>query len=212
MKKFCLTMIVLGSLLPGLVACVPASENVIEETAVPDTQEAAVQPTEAAPTAAAESIESAACASETGHIFQSEEGGYCFVYPEDYCWLPGQDALVNTFVSVDSDNAETNRCPDEPLILHGDVVWISINVAQANGQSLDEAVASVTAGLEDFGLEMESVVLAGETAVQINNMPGQDISRELLTLHNGQLYRFTFVPAGADALYQQVTSTFQFLP
>ena len=92
------------------------------------------------------------------------------------------------------------------------MVWVSINVAQANGQSLDEAVASVTAGLEDFGLEMESVVLAGETAVQINNMPGQDISRELLTLHNGQLYRFTFVPAGADALYQQVTSTFQFLP
>jgi hypothetical protein len=45
--------------------------------------------------------------------------------------------------------------------------------------------------------------------VQINKMPGQNISRALFMVHDDQL---TFVPAGADRLYGQVVDTFQFLP
>lgn len=188
MKNIWFAIVILGSLLLGLAACV-ASE-----------------------TEAAETVGEANCTPESGRVFNSEEGNYCFVYPEDYCWLPGQDAMTNTFVSVASEDAESNRCPDEPLILHGDVVWVSLNVTPASGQSLEDAMAGYTEGLEDFGLEMEEVTLAGETAVQINNMPGQDISRVLFTIHNDQLYQLTFVPAGADRLYGQVLDTFQFLP
>jgi hypothetical protein len=92
------------------------------------------------------------------------------------------------------------------------VVWVSVKVTPANGQSLDEAIAGYTEVQEDFGLEMEDVELAGETAVQINNMPGQNISRALFTVHDDQLYQLTLVPAGADRLYGQVIDTFQFLP
>ncbi len=212
MKNIWLTFVILGSLLLGLSACVATDTDAAAETAVPATTESVEEPTEVSPTAPAEMVESTACDSESDWVFSSEEGSYCFVYPEDYCWLPGQDALTNTFVSVASEDAERNRCPDEPLILHGDVVWVSVVVTPANGQSLAEAIISYTEVPEDFGLEIEEVMLAGETAVQINNMPGQDISRVLFTIHKDQLYQLTFVPAGADRLYEQVTSSFQFLP
>ena len=204
MKNIWLTIAVLGSLLLGLSACAAAEAEGAAETVV--------EANEIPPAAAADDIAAAGCASESGRVFNSEEGNYCFVYPEDYCWLPGQDAMTNSFVSVASEDAEANRCPDEPLILHGNVVWVRVDVSPANGLALADAIAGFTAGLEDFGLETEDVMLAGETAVQINNMPGQDISRALFAVHNDQLYQLTFVPAGADRLYDQVTTSFQFLP
>ena len=201
MKQHWFILIGLGSLLFGLSAC---GSSEMGAASAPVTEEVA-----------------ATCDATLGHLFNSEESGICFVYPEDYCWLAGQDGTANSFVSLASEDAEGNNCPDDPLILHGEVVWVSVNVTPANGQLLDGAVATLTEGLEDFGLEMAEVMLDGETAVQINNMPGQDISRELLTIHDDQLYRFTFVPASADYgerytqmqnLYSQVVTSFHFLP
>lgn len=214
MRKFWLMMIFWSVVLLGLAACTPTSEDATDDTAVATLE---AQPAEEL----VDVVEPAACDSSSGQRFSSDEAGYCFVYPADYCWLPGQDALTNTFVSMASVDAETNRCPDEPLILHGEVVWVGVNVSPANGQSLEDAAAVVIEGLEDFGLELSEVIVGGETAVQINNMPGQDISRELLILHNDQLYRLTFVPASADygdrytemeALYTQLIDSFEFLP
>lgn len=214
MRKFWLMMIVWSVVLLGLAACTPTSEDATDDTAVATSE---AQPAEEL----VEVVEPASSDSASGQQFSSEEGNYFFVYPADYCWLPGQDALTNTFVSVAAPDAETNRCPDEPLILHGEVVWVGVSVSPANGQSLEEAANVVMEGLEDFGLELGEVVVDGETAVQINNMPGQDISRELLTIHNDQLYRLTFVPASADygdrytqmeTLYAQVIDSFEFLP
>ena len=226
MNKLWLTLAVLGSLLPGLSACGPSMEDVVEviedvETAVPTVNEPVVEPTESAPTAPAEIAEISVCDINSGHVFHSEEGGYCFAYPEDYCWFPGQVAAINSFVSIRAAEAGTNRCPDEPLLFHGEVVWVAIYVEPANGQTLDQFTARFTARSEDFGLEVEEVMLAGETAVQINNMPGQDIGRELLTVRHDQFYRLLFVPASADYgdrytqmqdLYAQVLASFQFLP
>lgn len=151
-------------------------------------------------------------ATTEGHLFTSEAGSYCLIYPQTYCWLPGQDALSNTFVSTDPVEEVTNRCTDDPLILHGEVVWLQVKVSPAAGQPLAELIAGYRANEAVFGLEFVDVVLDGETAVQINNMPGQDISRVLFAVHNDQFYELTFQPAGADRLYNQVLETFRFLP
>jgi hypothetical protein len=195
MKNIWLKIISLGSLLLALSACTFSAEVAAGEPASPE------------PATAVASCEEAA-----GHSFSSDEGGYCFVYPENYCWFPGQITTANSFVSKEAEDAATNRCPNDPLMLHADVVWVSIQVEPANGQTLEELTANFIAGLEGFGLEMEEVNLDGETAVQINNMPGQDISRDLLVVHNDQFYQIKFVPAEANELYAQVTDSFRFLP
>ena len=232
MNRLCLIIVLLGSMLLSLSACTPTggsaveeslaaetvaapTEEVVEVTAVPATDEPTSQPMEELPTATATAInpivDSSPCEAEAGHAFHNEAAGFCFVYPENYCWLPGQDAWHNTFVSMASEDAETNRCPDEPLILHGDVVWVGIDVSSASGQSLADLQETMTEAIENFDLEVEEVILAGETAVQINNMPGQDIGRQITTVHNDQIYQLTFIPAAADRLYSEVMDSFQFL-
>lgn len=168
----------------------------------------------ASPEPTAETVDTAVCdpTSAEGHIFTSEAGGYCLIYPQTYCWLPGQDALSNTFVSMDPVEETTNRCTDDPLILHGEVVWLQVKVSPAGGQPLAELIAGYRANAALFGLEFADVVLDGVTAVQINNLPGQAISRVLFAVHDDQFYELTFQPAAADRLYDQVLATFRFLP
>ncbi|MBK8900957.1 MAG: hypothetical protein IPM53_07235 [Anaerolineaceae bacterium] len=199
-----LILLLFWSLL-SLAACTPPTEEAAPATAV------AVTTSEATAEAALDPV---ICdpISADGQLFTSEEGGYCLIYPPTYCWLPGQDALTHTFVSMDPVDETTNRCTDDTLILHGEVVWLQVKVSPAEGQPLEELVAGYRANEELFGLEFAEVVLDGETAVQINNMPGQDISRVLFAVHNDQFYELTFVPAAADRLYAQVLETFRFLP
>lgn len=211
MKTIWLKTVLLACLLLGLAACVPSATQDAGETALTTSQ--VEQPTATAiPATPAAKPAGTIRQTEDGYLFSSEAGGYSFVYPEGYCWLAGQDASTNTFVNVDPVDIETMRCPDEPLILHGDVVWVGIHVSQTNEQSLDDVRANMAEMIEDFDLDVEEVTLAGETAVQINNMPGQDISRQVTAVHDDQRYELTFVPAGANALYAQVTASFQFLP
>ncbi len=59
-----------------------------------------------------------------------------------------------------------------------------------------------------------------EPAWVLENVPGQDIGRQVLVVHDGQLYTFTFVPADPSAgdvyaqmemLYTTVVNSFRFL-
>jgi hypothetical protein len=60
-----------------------------------------------------------------------------------------------------------------------------------------------------------------EVAEQLDNVPGQDVSRVVLVVHNGRLYKLTFIsgnkPVGEndeemEALYDLVVKSFRFLP
>ncbi len=166
-------------------------------------------------------METAVCNPDSGHLFSSAENGYCFVYPEDYCWFPGQIPAVNSFVSMPPADTETNQCPDTPMLFHQADVWLGVSIEPANGRTLSRAVAEMIPDPDADWLEKVDLTVAGETAVQINNMPGQDISRELLFIHDDQLFRLSFVPASVDygdrfsqmeTLYSQVIKSFHFLP
>ncbi len=42
-------------------------------------------------------------------------------------------------------------------------------------------------------------MLDGEPANQFDQVPGQDLSRQVLMVHNGRLYTLTFIPDDPDA-------------
>jgi hypothetical protein len=55
----------------------------------------------------------------------------------------------------------------------------------------------------------------------LDNLPGQEIGRQAIVVHNDQIYTFTFVPAGpagsdpvrqTEQLYKTVVDSFRFIP
>lgn len=162
-------------------------------------------------------------AADDSQVLTNEADGYCLVYPADYCqWeLSGGDTTIVGGKAVEED---PSRCQNEPLLLHGEVAWVSLNVEPANGQSVEQVVEAyeteLGVTLTDFGIERLDSTLDGEAAVMLDGAPGQDLMRVLYVVHEETLYQLTFVPAGEDsgeqytemlALYSQVTESFRFL-
>jgi hypothetical protein len=96
-----------------------------------------------------------------------------------------------------------------------------INVSEAGDRPLYEIAEELAAGLEDFENERTfGLLVDGEPAELLGKMPGQDLNRQLLFIHDGRLYTLTFAPddpaAGdvyeeMEALYQLALSSFNFL-
>lgn len=147
-------------------------------------------------------------APETGTALLTYEAqGYCLLYPETHTPVEVSEAET-VFVVGDLMNVAEPR--------------VSVNVSDATGISTTDAAAQVLAvfGLPDTN-PPGSTTLGGEEAVVLDNMPGQDINRRVIAVHNGRLYDLTFLPIGADygdvaqrteELYQLVMDSFIFLP
>ena len=52
--------------------------------------------------------------------------------------------------------------------------------------------------------------LGGEAAVMLDQVPGQDVSRQVLAVYGDRLYKLTFVPANEDAgeVYEKMESLY----
>ena len=99
---------------------------------------------------------------------------------------------------------------------------VTIGVEPANGRSLPEAAAQVEADYVPPGFKVErgNIMVDGVEAVMFDNLPGQDLNRRVIFIHNGRLYSLFFAPIGdegsdtrqqAEMLYQQVMDSFRFL-
>lgn len=156
-------------------------------------------------------------------VLTNEDDGYCLTYPAGYCqWaMTGEET---TLVGGRRVEEEPERCQDDPLLLHGQVVWVSLNVEPAGGRTVEQVVEAYEAelgmNLEAFGIMRLETSLDGEAAVMLDQAPGQELMRLLFAVHDDTLYKMTFVPAGEDrgeryaqmtALYNQVTGSFRFL-
>jgi hypothetical protein len=72
-----------------------------------------------------------------------------------------------------------------------------------------------------FALELsEGIDVGGELGVVVDNVPGQDVNRQLFVVHNGRLYTFLFAPADDERpemlaqmedLYETVVDSFTFI-
>lgn len=62
-----------------------------------------------------------------------------------------------------------------------------------------------------YSVERSSGLHVGyEPAWVLENMPGQEVSRQVIVVHDGRLYKLTFVPADtrADEIYTQIESLY----
>ena len=137
--------------------------------------------------------------------------GFCLIYPAGFS------------------AAEPN--PAEVVLYAGSLQDIShpklfIQVEDARGrtaeQVADDVVAEATDGMPDFAIDRPFGVTIGyEPAARLDGVPGQDLSRQVIAVHDGRAYTLVFVPADEsqgeiyremEALYDLVVRSFRFLP
>jgi hypothetical protein len=137
-------------------------------------------------------------------LFTDELHGYCLLYPNSH-----------TVVQIDSGNTEMVV---GELMNHIDP-RISVDTEELAGRSMEEVVNEFLAGYEGFEIERTDLTVAGEEAVLLDRIPGQDFYRMVLIPHDGTLYKLQVFPfdenlvdsiAQAEDLYQMAIDSFRF--
>ena len=137
----------------------------------------------------------------------SEALGFCFLAPADFTFEQPSETNGNLSVGSMMDVAHPK---------------LMIEVTPANGQTATAAADALVAEFEGFDIPRTfGDTLGYEPADRLDSVPGQDLGRVLLAVHNDRLYRLTFVPADPtqsdvyaqmETLFAQVLATFRFLP
>lgn len=157
------------------------------------------------------------CPQETAgmKLFTSPDGGFCVLLPEGYA--------VDDSLTTGDGGAETAVYLDS--LLDSSHARLFITVEDANGRTLNEITqareAEIESALPGFDV-MGSFghMLDGIPANQFEHVPGQDLSRQVLTVRDGRAYTLTFIPddtaAGSaytemQTLYDTVMDSFSFL-
>jgi len=137
-------------------------------------------------------------------LLRNEEHGYCLLYPSGY--------------SVERPN------PDETVLVVGSLLNVSeprvyIKLSDAAGRTAVQAADERVADFPGFEIKRSNATIAGQEAVVLDGVPGQDINRQIMIVRNGRLYQLMFVPASEDAgevyarmeqLYQKVVDSLSF--
>jgi hypothetical protein len=136
----------------------------------------------------------------------NEEHGYSLHYPAGYDVLHPNEHETVIFVGS---------------LLNVEQPRVTVEVWDAGGRTVEQAVDELMAEIPvDFDIPRTIIVIDGEEAAVLDNMPGQDINRQVVVVHNDRLYTLTFVPASEDYgqvyarmkdLYATVIDSFTFL-
>jgi hypothetical protein len=147
---------------------------------------------------------------EGTELLRNEEHGYCLLYPAGFSTEASTESQTTLFVGSLMD-------VEHPKLF--------IEVTDAAGRTAQEAEEEAVAEVEEAmpGFEVErtfGLLLDGEPANMVDKMPGQDLSRQVFAVHDGRLYKLTFVPSDEamgevytemEALYELVMDSFNFL-
>lgn len=196
-------LILLAALLLLLSGCSPqvspgTSEPAIEEVEPISPNEAVESVVPAEPVA--DSCPEAAPGAEVLKQFRQ---AYCLRYPERYEVRRANDFQTSLVVGF--------REEDRPRL--------DIMVEAANDRTLDQIADEL---LNDYlpGSELSKLTVAGQEAIRLDNVPGFEISRRVLFIHEGRLYHLIFLPADAsqadlyaqmEELYETVINSFAFV-
>jgi len=139
----------------------------------------------------------------------NEAHGYCLVYPAGYTVYHPSGNEVSIVVGSLMNHVEPRA---------------SIEVSEAAGrtvvQAADELIAEFNQGV-GFDIKRSGAMVGGEEAIVLDNMPGQDLHRRVVVIHDGLLYWLQFTPIGVDygeagkrteVLYATVIESLRFLP
>jgi hypothetical protein len=91
---------------------------------------------------------------------------------------------------------------------------LSVSVTSAGARTAEQVADDVVASMLGFELKRSTIDIAGQEALVLDNVPGQDLMRRVLFVHNGRLFDLTFSPADheqMEAFYNSITANFQLL-
>lgn len=125
--------------------------------------------------------------------------GICLLIPADYTVFdPNPNELV---IAKDSLLNVT-----EPRLM--------LSMLGAGPRTLEEFAADMVASMPGFDIKQSTAQVAGTDAIVLDNVPGQDLLRRVLFLHNGKFYDLTFSPADheqMDSFYQSILADFRLI-
>lgn len=204
MRKLILILLLL--LTASLAAACGGNQTAAPAPTVAPT--AAVPPAEtAAPTEApTEPLpEPAACPEPTDntYLLRDPRHGFCLLYPAGH--------------KVERPN------PDEVVLVVGGLLNAGdpramITVTPSDGRTAPDLADEIVAGFEGFEVERSDGSVAGEPAIILDNLPGQDINRRVIFEHEGRLYHIYFSPLDPanttpiDDFIAGILDTFTFIP
>lgn len=125
-------------------------------------------------------------------ILRAYDRGFCMLVPAPHTVFEvNQNELVVA--------KETMLNTTEPRL--------SIIVIAAEGRTAEEFADDIVAEMAGFEIQRSNAEIADQPAVILDNVPGQDLNRRVLIVHNNRLYDLTISPmdhAEIEAFYKAV--------
>lgn len=199
MKKF--VILIVFSLV--LAAC--AGTEITEPT--PTVPEPPVMAeTETAPTVTPEASpinNTCPTATDDTYVLRDPRHGFCLLYPTTH--------------------KVERPTPQEVVLVVGSLLnsgdpRASIIVTPLGGQTVAAVADEIVAGFEGFEITRADTTVAGEPAIILDGLPGQDINRRVLFAHDDLLYEVYISPVdpadttAIDAFAEGVLGSFAFIP
>lgn len=196
-------LLALMSLIVILAACNSGEPG---ESAVATPDAPATEAPELAPTeAAVESPATMTCpvATDTTHLLRDPRHGFCLLYPVTH--------------KVERPNPQEVALVIGSLLNAGDP-RASINVTPAEGRTATDVADEIVAGFEGFEITRSETAVGGETAIVLDGVPGQDIHRRVIFIHDDLLYQLYISPvdpadtSAIDEFMDGILGSFVFFP
>ena len=196
----------------GLAACTTSTDrtSTIAEEAAAATHEAvpsapAVEPATTNEPTNTEEPAAVACpeATDSTYLLRDPRHGFCLLYPVTH--------------KVERPNSQEVILVVGGLLNAGDPRAM-IRVTPGEGRAAADTADEIVAGFEGFEIARSETTVAGEPAVVLDNLPGQDINRRVIFTHEDRLYDIYFSPidsanpAPLDAFVEGILGSFTFMP
>jgi hypothetical protein len=195
-NHFVFTLLMLLAL-SALVAC--------NATAAADPNEIAPIETDSAPEIDKVSVANCPEPEPGVHQLVYAAQGICFLYPDNYDVFQGQDGSLALYVRS---------------LLNTEAPLATIRSEALEGRSIQEVIPDYPSDADLAAMSFLTIELGQETATVLDNLPGQDINRRVITTHGDRVYDLMIARIGdeygpvgreAEALFSQITSSFQFI-
>ena len=210
MKQKHLLFFLLFFLLLGQLACSSAggTEPVVEDDSVSepiDNEPGDSEPVANDAPVDTSSVDDCPAATAGAHQLLYAAQGVCFLYPDNYDVFQSEDGSLTLYVRS---------------LLNTEAPLATVQFAEVDGRSIQEIIPDYPSDAELATMSFLTIELGEEQATVLDNLPGQDINRRIIAVHNDRLIDIMvarigpeYGPVGeqAEALYQMITSSFQFI-
>lgn len=187
-----------------LAACSPAGGD--EPAAVVETQTGAIDDMTDTETVV-EKVSIADCpeAVPGAHQLIYAAQGICFLYPDTYDVFQSEDGSLTLYMRS---------------LLNTEAPLATVRLEALNGRTIQEIIPDYPSDAELATMSFLTIQLGGEQATVLDNLPGQDVNRRVIALHDGRVVDIMVARIGedygavgeqAEALYQMITDSFRFI-